>query len=48
MTKETHTDVQIYSAIAMLVTGVALATAGFIVPPTGEVSDSDYVMYSVP
>ena len=40
MTKETRTDVQIYSAIAMLLAGVALATAGFIVPPTGEISDS--------
>ena len=30
MTKETRTDVQIYSAIAMLVAGVGLATAGFI------------------
>ena len=37
MTKETRTDVQIYSAIAMLVAGVGLATAGFIVPPTGEI-----------
>ena len=40
MTKETRTDVQIYSAIAMLLAGVALATAGFVVPPTGEISDS--------
>jgi hypothetical protein len=28
MTKETRTDIQIYSAIAMLLAGVALATAG--------------------
>ena len=33
MTKETRTDIQIYSAIAMLFAGIALATAGFIVPP---------------
>ena len=31
---------QIYSAVAMLVAGVGLAIAGFIVPPTGEISDS--------
>jgi hypothetical protein len=40
MTKETRTDIQIYSAIAMLIAGVALATAGFIVAPTGVISDS--------
>lgn len=40
MTKETRTDIQIYSAIAMLLAGVALAIAGFVVPPTGEISDS--------
>ena len=39
MTKNARTDIQIYSAIAMLFAGVALATAGFIVPPTGEISD---------
>ena len=37
MTKETRTDIQIYSAIAMLMAGVALANAGFIVVPTGEI-----------
>jgi hypothetical protein len=31
---------QIYSAVAMLVAGAGLAIAGFIVPPTGEISDS--------
>ena len=46
MTKETRTDVQIYSAIAMLVAGVALATAGFIVPPTGEISDSVLLFFA--
>lgn len=29
-----------YSAIAMLVAGVALSVAGFITPPLGEISDS--------
>ena len=46
MTKETRTDVQIYSAIAMLLAGVALATAGFIVPPTGEISDSVLLFFA--
>ncbi len=32
--------VQTRTAIAMLAAGVALATAGFIVPPTGEIADS--------
>ena len=40
MTKETRTDIQVFSAIAMLVAGVGLSIAGFIVPPTGEISDS--------
>ena len=45
---ETHhiPDVQIYSAIAMLLAGVALATAGFIVPPTGEISDSVLLFFA--
>ena len=46
MTKETRTDIQIYSAIAMLVAGVGLATAGFIVPPTGEISDSVLLFFA--
>ena len=40
MTKDTRTDIQVFSAIAMLVAGVGLSIAGFIVPPTGEISDS--------
>ena len=40
MAKETRTDIQVFSAIAMLVAGVGLSIAGFIVPPTGEISDS--------
>ena len=46
MTKETRTDIQIYSAIAMLMAGVGLATAGFIVPPTGEISDSVLLFFA--
>ena len=40
MAKETRTDIQVFSAIAMLVAGVGLSIAGFIVPATGEISDS--------
>ena len=40
MTKETRTDIQVFTAIGMLVAGVGLSIAGFIVPPTGEISDS--------
>ena len=40
MTREQRVNLQYYSAIAMLVCGVALTIAGFIVPPTGEISDS--------
>lgn len=40
MTKDTRIDVQVFSAIGMLVAGVGLSIAGFIVPPTGEISDS--------
>ena len=46
MTKNARTDIQIYSAIAMLFAGVALATAGFIVPPTGEISDSVLLLFA--
>lgn len=46
MNKETRTDIQIYSAIAMLIAGVALATAGFIVPPTGVISDSVLLFFA--
>ena len=46
MTKETRTDIEIYSAIGMLVAGVSLATAGFIVPPTGEISDSVLLLFA--
>lgn len=40
MKKETKEGIQIWSAVGMLVAGVGLATAGFIVEPTGEIHDS--------
>ena len=40
MTKETKENVQIISAIAMLIGGFLLAVAGFIVPPTGQIHES--------
>lgn len=40
MTKETRTNIQVFTAVAMLVAGVGLSIAGFVVPPTGEISDS--------
>lgn len=40
MTKEHRTDIQIWSAIMMLIFGVGLTIAGFIVPPLGDISDS--------
>lgn len=40
MTKERRTDFQVWSAIGMLVAGVVMTAAGFIVPPLGEISDS--------
>ena len=40
MTKETKENVQISSAMAMLVGGFLLAVAGFIVPPTGQIHES--------
>ena len=40
MKKETKESIQIWSAVGMLVAGVSLSVAGFIVPPTGEIHDS--------
>lgn len=40
MTKDRKEEIQIWSAIGMLIAGIVLATAGFIVKPTGEVHDS--------
>jgi hypothetical protein len=33
-------NIQVYTAIAMLASGVALSVAGFMVPPKGEIHDS--------
>ena len=40
MKKELKDDIQVWSAIFMLITGVAMSVAGFIVPPLGEISNS--------
>lgn len=40
MKKETKESIQIWSAVGMLVVGVVLVIAGFIVAPPGEVSES--------
>lgn len=40
MTKEQRTDFQYYTAGFMLLAGIVLSIAGFIVPPVGEISDS--------
>lgn len=40
MKKDIRIDIQVFTAIGMLVSGVGLSIAGFIVPPTGEISDS--------
>lgn len=40
MTKETKENMQITSALAMLIGGFLLAVAGFIVPPTGQIHES--------
>lgn len=40
MTKEKRTDIQIWSAVIMLIFGIGLTIAGFIVPPVGVISDS--------
>lgn len=40
MKKDTKEDVQICTAIGMLMAGVGLSVAGFIVPPTGQIHDS--------
>lgn len=40
MTTETKTKFQVGSAIGMLVCGMGLTIAGFIVPPLGEISNS--------
>jgi hypothetical protein len=40
MKKETKEDVQICTAVGMLIAGVSLSVAGFIVDPTGQIHDS--------
>ncbi len=40
MKKETRQDLQIWSALAMLMFGCSLTVAGFVVPPLGVISDS--------
>lgn len=40
MKKETQNNIMVCSAVGMLIVGVSLNIAGFIVPPTGEISDS--------
>lgn len=40
MKKELQTNIQYATAVAMLIAGAGLSIAGFIVPPTGEISDS--------
>ena len=40
MTQNTKDTIQYSSAIGMLIAGVGLSIAGFIVPPTGQIADS--------
>ena len=40
MTREHRVNIQYFSAIGMLICGVALSVAGFIVSPLVEISDS--------
>lgn len=39
-------SIQFWSALAMLIGGYGLAVAGFIVPPTGEISESVLWIFS--
>ncbi len=40
MTREHRVNIQYISAVGMLISGVALSVAGFVVSPLGEISDS--------
>lgn len=40
MTRQTRLKFQVGSAVGMLVAGMSLTIAGFIVPPLGDISDS--------
>lgn len=46
MKKETKEDVQLWSAIGMLIVGVTFAAAGFIVKPIGEIHDSVLLVFA--
>lgn len=40
MKRETKEDVQICTAVGMLIAGVGLSIAGFLTPPAGQIHDS--------
>lgn len=40
MTREHRVNIQYISAVGMLISGIGLSVAGFIVSPLGEISDS--------
>ena len=40
MTKEKREDIQIWSAVGMLIIGAVLCFVGFFTPPVGEVHES--------
>lgn len=40
MTREHRVNIQYISAVGMLISGVGLSVAGFVVSPLGEISDS--------
>jgi hypothetical protein len=40
MKRDTKENIQVFTAVGMLALGSALSIAGFIVPPTGDISDS--------
>lgn len=40
MKRETKEDIQVWSAVGMLIAGVSLSVAGFLVEPLGIIQDS--------
>lgn len=46
MKKETKEEVQIYTAVGMLMSGVGLSVAGFIVEPTGQIHELRIVVFA--
>lgn len=40
MKRETKEDIQVWSAVGMLIAGVSLTVAGFLVEPLGTIHDS--------